>query len=534
MGNVIPGAMPFDQGGGYQRLPMPAFNRAVPLTMSLKIVPDESKPGTNKPKRDANGNLLLLDDALYRTDSLAHFGGVGERIEVDLLETRVAGINEIGFNPIFSAWKGDALGLEVDLPFGLTYDQGFNGKVAQTGLVVRPTGGQGYWTMAKIRMRRHVLPETQDFKAGALDKVPVPSNYTVDGNWMQPNGSNEWKWGGVLRTRKVGDDVVPEDFCIDFKLDSSGAAKPVNLTVGDAIYTGHKIPQPSNPAAGATIIYRWLCSWHKGRWGTGGEPTWRMQIVVQCRNDMEEWHDVSDQKVSCYSTPDWRPANQSQVEISVHPSSSQKVEDKDWNISRIAISDYTMPIWLTFIGSFRSASLDMPDKYRLVRNNDDGTWQLQKADNKSKESFSNETNFALQPPPLINTDWSRENPTFHLLQLFDPAPDVLRGASDASAGVLRGWAKSNGAGKFSCFDKGTKWGGLKTAQFAYLCTFQTTHTLEDVKGDQYHLDSFERIISLMFPCDDQGQTTEFKSKESYIRALPEFLGPIPIVDEDSI
>lgn len=510
VGNVIPGAMPFDQGGGYQRLPMPAFNRAVPLTMSL----------VSADKRGENGNLLLLDEALYRTDSLAHFGGVGERIELDLLETRVADISEIGFNPIFSAWKDLALkdkklGIVTDLPFGLTYDQGFNGKVAQSGLVVRPTNSEGYWTMAKIRMRRYVLPETQ--VGGELDKAKWDGARHV--------------WEGMLQTRKEGDEVVPEDFSIDFKLDPSGAAKPVSLTVGHVIYSGNKIPQPSNPAAGATIIYRWLCSWHKGIWGTGGEPTWRMQIVVQSRNHMEEWHDVPEQRVSCYSSIDWKPPIDPVV-LSIAPHAG--IRQPEWNVSRIAISDYTAPIWLTFIGSFRSC-LDLPDKYRLVRNHTDRTWQLQKTDGKPKENFSDETHLALQPPPLVNTDWSRENPTFHLLQLFDPAPDVLRGASDASAGVLCGWAKSNGTGKFGCFDKGTNWDKLKTAKFAYLCTFQTTNTQEDLKGDQYQLDSFEeKIIPLMFPCDALEQTSEFKSRESYIRALPEFLGPMPIVDEDSI
>ena len=76
--------------------------------------------------------MLVFDDVIRRTDDLAHVGGLGDSIEIDLVQTRFADVSEMGNNPIFhgvgrqpSNW-----GLSVD-GAGLTFDTGPNPKVAQ-------------------------------------------------------------------------------------------------------------------------------------------------------------------------------------------------------------------------------------------------------------------------------------------------------------------------------------------------------------------------------------------------------------------
>ena len=54
-----------------------------------------------------------------------------------------------------------ATGLSMKPAVGLGFDIGRNPKVAQTALVVQPVGGGGRWLLAKARLRRVLLPETE-------------------------------------------------------------------------------------------------------------------------------------------------------------------------------------------------------------------------------------------------------------------------------------------------------------------------------------------------------------------------------------
>ena len=132
------------------------------------------------PHRGRNGSLLIFDEAFMRTDNLSHNSGVGEVIEVDVVDTRHYPIDdatrnghkEAGPNPIFHraptaprppktrTIHAHEVAVDTSAPFGLTHDLGSNPKIAQTAIVVFPNKALGKWWLAKVRTRRMLLPET--------------------------------------------------------------------------------------------------------------------------------------------------------------------------------------------------------------------------------------------------------------------------------------------------------------------------------------------------------------------------------------
>lgn len=226
-GQIIQGMLPETEG--VERLPSPALQWTVPLTMTLGR--EDAMENGGLPGRIENGNMLVLDEALYRTDALARFGGIGERMDIEIVESRFVDYPQKGVNPIFHPIESLQFSLKVQRPFGLTYDQGVNSKIVQTAIVVTPDGAEGKWVMAQVRMRRLIEPDTLV-------------------------GTELGGKSGTLRFRLVGDDYVPEDFCVEFN-----AKMPItSMEVGvySAVLPVHAIEDHE---------VRLLCSWHKARWG---------------------------------------------------------------------------------------------------------------------------------------------------------------------------------------------------------------------------------------------------------------------------
>src|SRR5690606_4944162 len=91
-----------------ERLPVPPLRWAVPLTATYESAArDMATAGPPAgTERISNGVLLVFDDALRRTDDLARLGGIGDTVEIDLVDTRVHGVPEIGVNPAFHRIEG--------------------------------------------------------------------------------------------------------------------------------------------------------------------------------------------------------------------------------------------------------------------------------------------------------------------------------------------------------------------------------------------------------------------------------------------
>ena len=74
-----------------ERIPVPPLKWAIPLTATY------TKPESldeSYPARTQNGNLLIFDEAFRRTDSLVRFGGIGDTIDIEVMETRIRDIHE--------------------------------------------------------------------------------------------------------------------------------------------------------------------------------------------------------------------------------------------------------------------------------------------------------------------------------------------------------------------------------------------------------------------------------------------------------
>jgi len=496
--------------GAANRLPAPLVKWAIPLTSTYQY--DATKNGYPL-DRTANGNILILDDAMRRTDSLARWGGVGDVLELDLLETRAVDFGsagrrqlpEMGPNPIFHRRpdldepKTYKLS-ESDL-FGCQYDIVRNGLVAQTAVVVTPSGGNGRWMMAKARARRLLLPETL-----------IEDSLTSRGLGIYD-----------LPQRADGEDVIPQDFWID----CSGALPStlaVTVTVknssGNTVQTlGIDLPTLNNND-GPT---RLLCTWHKGRWKGLGDPTWRIQVLAQKRVDNTMRWETSG-KASCYSQhDDWSPCPGSpSATVSLSGLGTSTVP----SVSIARVSDYTDPLWLTFIGTFGANTLGRADEYKVEfdpLNSNTGIKLVAK--NSGSDSLT------LNSPPASPADWATDKVKFQLLLIFKPLVDISLGKPDTTAGQLIGWYRpdtSSGNGAFVGFPEKSN-ETVTTASlegcYAYLCSFQRISAPSDDEK-QIAIVSWESLLAAMFP-----SPTNPATKESIIRPLPEYLGPIKFVNK---
>lgn len=476
------------ESGTAERLPVPVLRYSIPLTATYGALesPDSELP------REANGALLVFDEAILRTDELARLGGVGDVLEVDLVETRVAGVPEVGPNPIMHGVKdprtdGKPLGLRVKAPIGLTFDIGSNAKVTQTAVIVQPENAGGRWILAKVSVRRAVLPETELGTRVAQSTPPDPPNPAIKA-WY------------ALENRLEGDDAIPPDVVIDT---NSGKIPAVNMRIRG---TDHSVVMPSAAAQ------RYVISWHRRRWGEGAPlPTWRCQVLAQERKvGSMTWCTVAKagghENEACELPQGYRDAG---VYIGIVG------EPANTKVMKIRLSDYTDPVWLTFIGSFGQENLGMAHAY-IFRRDGNGGLELQLRGGISEEL-----------PVLRGLDDSLkddEDLRWHLVLAFRAAKDVTRGKAGSEGGVLAAafWKR---AGKLRRLPQ--KQGEVDpdlTGCRAHVITLQRVNALSKVDTETLEgIRTLPLLLDTVFPSQLQNGPVE-----SLMRFLPEYIGPIEI------
>lgn len=360
--------------GPSDRLPPPLWDEAIPLPHTVAAT--ESATGLG------NGNLLILRDSLYDTADAAAFGGIGERIELDVVSTWQDAIREAGPNPIFhgnmepnpapaNAATISALDFVLELPFGLPYDLGIGGRPAQTGVIVRPKNARGRWVMAKCRLRRVVLPDQ------VMDSALAP---------------------GGIGWRQVEKEWVPQDF-------AAYASGPLTqIRVGNTVL---KLPL-SDGAWERT----YLVSWHKERWN-GAVPTWHAQVNLYRREpESASWTFVAQASGHVQDTFACDTAPTVPVALDAAGASS---------LHAVQVSDYTDARWLTFIGSFGLAETPDPDDFELKT--DGATFVLDAKPGKKVEL-----------PTLV----PQGNTSASMLLVYSPGRDLMRGSIAEEGGELIG------------------------------------------------------------------------------------------------
>lgn len=550
------------------RPPSPGWAWSIPLCATYDS--NGSAAGTNasKTQRIANGNLLVLDEAIRRTDDLVRLGGIGEVIELDILETRIAGINEQGLNPIFHGLKeknktGDMrfdpkwLSFNVSHTFGLTYDISTNPKVAQTGLIVvpeydpeTPEEEKGKWVMAKMRARRIYLPELMCSPRiiTKKDKNTDLSKILKDNNIVGLSEKNVW----TLKTRIVEDKRVPIDFCIDVPNDKQSPTQLIIVASDTSHPYQIKLKKDdknkrdvSKALKKTDCDRRLLVSWHFGQWRGTDEPNWRPQVLWQEPIDCNKigWRTI--EKISPYQIPYEEDGQTKPFLIPLSVLEVSLLGDFDNSITPqpVLVSDYSEAQWLTFIGSF-GRELDVSSNYRLFRKEDE--LELKRLIN--KRWFSEKLGIA---PP------SGTNATFQLLMEYSPVKDLMRGSPDITSGAISGFwePSSSDSSRFQKFPIGDftnscqvsnfeleNSGNSKRQRFAYLLSFQRINASQD-KKTFVSPNSWATILNCMFPeqvspkganaAAEPDQDAKLKNEkhvsvEARIRLLPEYLGPILI------
>lgn len=495
-GKLVPGRM---REGPLERLATPALKHSIPLTATY----------SSGLKRGPNGVMLVFDDAIRRTDDLAHVGGLGDTIEIDLVDTRIEGVAEIGNNPIFHPVSPQPKSsLSTDPAFGLTFDIGPNPKVAQTAIVVRPLNSGGRWVMAMARARRYILPETE---LGTMLRDSQPGE-------TKPHLA-------AIPTRLDGRDVVPLDFVVDVdkplqeslqlqQLLSDPPGEMLTLLVPKLAEADPKLAEAHpNPK------YRYLVTWHKARWKDGGDPRWRCQVMLQSRSDARLAWDTLPGTVRGYQNPGSELKPEKPIErwyLTAEPAAANP------QVRRIRISDYTDPRWLTFIGSFGNESPGMARDYRFVMRN--GKLDKLELAPGSKAVL----------PTLRNLDASLDgsDPTFHLALVFRAVPDAVRMRTEEGTGELVAcyFVDSSQKPVFLPRTDGDKPPTNLDGCYAHIVTWQRITSLsekdtdKDKKSekDKLRAKTLPELLECAFPV--QGDT----AAESILRLVPEYLGPVPI------
>lgn len=512
----------------------PALRLAPPTVMAAVPLVRTYEAGENATRLTGNGTLLCLEDALCRTDAQARFGGVGEIVDVDLEETRINNVFEIGPNPIMHAGPvsaaevplqpkarrtagvplpklaqmdlpyvvhynkdGSVLSdetvpmdwrLEVDRPFGLTFDADRNPKVAHTAIIVRPVGAEvaTYWVMAKVRLRRLLDPGEDWTASGKL-----------------PGDDEHW----LVARRPDGDDRIPFDFAIcdapqtEFALDFG---------------TGHGFSLPARVGA-----RRLLCSWHKGHWKGTSEALWGLQVLDQVlAGDGQQWKTV--ERYSPYET-----AAATGGMSFKDPGPVLLARLPEASAQRLLLSDYGQAHWLTFIGT--------PFRHTSIANED----LTMKMDHDMIELWRSGVGYGVERisrdlllNPVTAGDTGRtpgservavEKNTFHLLLVFERVNDIAAPPEGNPLGQLAGVYKPTRAPitetepypplRFKAFMRGSR---MPQGAVGYIYKFQSTVSSDPI--DQQNPDSWEALLAGMFPSHQDGEAT--------VRWLPEFAGPI--------
>lgn len=460
-----------------KRMAPPVWQEAIPLPHTSVL--------DNGTKRQVNpGNLIVLSDPLYDTSDTGAFGGIAERVELDVVSTWQEGLEEIGPNPIFhgSPWKETPEGsgnwtmepqpeLCLEMPFGLGYDRVVGGRPAQTGAVVRPEGAAGRWLLAKCRMRRLVIPDLiLDSEVGGRE--------------------------GLLEPRRVEDGWIPEDFAVytTFPLSS--------ISIG-----AYQVKLPSavtSPGKDERLIY--LVTWHRDRWGEA-EITWRPLVHVYLRGaGLDAW--VLKHHKAPYQQDKYPLAQGGGVACPF-------VLSHDAVTYRVDASDYTDSRWLSFIGSFDQEMVTPADRFALKRNGD--VYELSSSD----------------PMPKLR---SVDELCPSLLLVFNPQRDLMRGRIAQDGGELVGVyaASAVGAGRVT-FDRAI----LKAEALAPESGFRQRAVVMKLQRRNTGLvetlpDTWVEMVDAMFPREEQLQDLSRaageRSNEARMRLVPEYIGPIDVSD----
>ena len=449
--------------------------------------------------------MLVFDEALKRTDDFARVGGVGDTLEVDLVETREEQWSEIGPNPIMHGLpdggeKGHPT-VTASAPFGLTFDIGLNPKVAQTAIIVRPVDSAGRWMLAKVRTRRLILPETE---LGTLLHLDMDST-------TAPAPGIGLTLLATVPTRRKGEEMVPAEIVIDV---AEAKASDVYILLEDGRRLKVKLPTcPADIPAALTGKFRYLLSWHKSRWDSGGPAHWRCQAMLQRRADHKlEWTTLPGtvrgfQNVGS-ELPD--PAALARCWLAGGP------ELVKAEIRRVRLSDYTEPSWLTFIGSFDQSKPGMGKDYEI------------RASGNVLSSLRLSPGSYAQLPQLrsLASSFTSGDPRFHLVLLFRPVPDVTRTQTSQESGALVGAYMPDGSGDMNFFPHFPGQGAPSDVSgcHAHVVTFQRITALSQTEAAALKAAAtLSDLLDHAFP-----QQSKDSAKESLVRMLPEFIGPIPI------
>jgi hypothetical protein len=520
--NVIGGMGAFDET---QRLPAPAFEHRIPLTASYEYS-EEERFGALPLGRSVNGNLLIFNDAMRRTDSFARAGGLGDTIEVDVLQTRRVATTgtqprayaQIGPNPIFHKAPAASGGLPADFtrrvlkvsePHGLTYDLVRNAKVVQTAVLVRPAMRSGTdgtlitvddapteWQMAQVRVRRLILPETQLNAAIAADvstgEYPIP-----------------WRSEGVER--------VPFDFAVDVLADETPTLE-LNVKQGTVIER-HALVVPKGFPAKAPA--RLLVSFHKGRWDPAkpaglqmGLPYWAAQVQMQQRAaGSMAWTTISTE--TCHGKDPWTVADGT-LSLSIGGAQAP-------TIHRVQASDYTDARWLLFIGRIPGTGKQPPEEYRLVPDASGAKLRLRLA----RGTFGR-----LPGPPQKKADWEQVNDDveFFVLLVNAPAANVMAGKSGGARHGLLAFrpskADANGnTTEFEIMGEGDSPTATDlTGSAAVLYSFQRI-TATSSEEREVKITSLVSLLNAIFPEDAE---ESWHARESTVRPTGNHWGPIAI------
>jgi hypothetical protein len=508
------------RGPGHERLPAPAMFPAIPLAGTFEADPDGGLP-----HRVTNGCLLVIMEPLRRTDPTTRIGGLGDVLELDLVQTRpvfrkeepridIKSQIEIGPNPIFhkapsttAPVGGETHRLRLGPLFGLTADQVRNAAVGQTAVIVHRENvpGGADWLMAKGRLRRIVLPET--LLNGNLEKVCSPSM-----------GGCVWK----LPVRVEGGERVPVDFCVDLPAKFGIPEDALTIKGSDGRHYPIRVPTVAEDAGDESKRRRILCSWHRDRWVGVGDATWRIQVLLQeGSSEVLRWDQVA--KLGCHDQVDWNPKmGGDPLELSMQSANIDRVD-----AHRVMLSNYSDSFWMTFIGTFGGTSRLRADQHRLrmTGSGSGSTFRLE------PEGVGD-----LEPPPTEPKDWQSEKVEFHLILLFRPATAISRGAPDTTAGELVAVLRPEKSGSDVPFvflpgDK-ERVPDVKGCH-GYLCAFQRISAPSKEEMD-VKIGSWDELIGAMFPEAYQGgnDVDPPGNRESLVRALPKHLGPFEIVDDN--
>lgn len=508
-GGIVPGRPAGDRDA---RLPVPALKWAVPLTASYRALGGGESSG-DRLARGPNGALLVFDEPIRRTDDMARIGGIGETIEVDVVDTRFPEHPEIGPNPIFHPLPPKSekrLRLFAEPPFGLTHDIGPNPKVAQTAMIVVPTDAGGQWILARVRTRRLIEP---DAELGS--RVQLKNN------------------SGVVPLRHDGEDTLPADLAVELSASSETSDEPrplqlqIKLKSADEIVTSATIHVPVKQTS---VDHRLLLTWHKGNWeGKADTITWRCQVDSQVRDPSSAGWLTVERLLSCFQSVDSAVPPRLLVD-----SATVTVSAPVKSVKLLRASDYSDPMWITFIGSFGRESIGMPEDYVAeVGIPPDGVAATQAGAPGPMDLLLRPRHAAAAMPLLtapedvVAKEDGRTASTFHVALVFRHVADLVTGGDEPRGGMLVAAfvadKEAKPPGRFRGLKVGTQphMGLDESARLtAYVVAMQATVGFR--WGDKPP--SFEDLLKQAFGEWEGGDL----KNESAVRFLPEFIGPIEV------